>query len=231
MSKKPRLLVLVRHGESLSNKLKENRFVPEYVKDEFIHLASHDVPLTLLGEKQAFETGKRLEENYGLFDYVYSSPFKRTRQTTQGIFNGYGDEEKQRMHYRENLFIRERDAGYAFSMTKTEVEGYYPWLKQYWDNHGNFYATPPGGESIAKVVERVYQFIGMLLRRRSNQKLCIVTHGGTIRAFRMVLEHWTPEQAENYNDEGTPINCGVTTYSVNDANKFILESYNKQYWS
>jgi len=227
---KPALVVLVRHGESMSNKKKENGFIPSFVKDEFMDLSAQNVPLTPEGMKQAIATGKKIRKTYGIFDYVYSSPFTRTRETAKGLMSAYTEEERVKIAYRENLFIRERDAGYGFSMTKVENEYCFPWLSKYWKVHGNFYATPPGGESIAKVAERVYQFIGMLLQRRGAQKVLIVTHGGTIRCFRYILEHWSPEQAEICNNEGNPINCGVTTYAVNEKNSLILKQYNEQYW-
>lgn len=227
-TKKPSLIVIVRHGESLSNAKKQNGFVPSCIKDEFINLAAQNVPLTSKGKKQALMTGEKLKEMYGIFDYVYSSPFIRTRETAKGLMHAY--QKENNIQYRENLFIRERDAGYGFPMTQEESQKYFPWLSQYWKVHGNFYAVPPGGESMAKVAERVYQFMGMLLRTRPGKKILIVSHGGTIRCFRYILEHWTPEQAENYNGEGTPINCGVTTYKANDENKFVMEQYNKKYW-
>jgi len=226
---KPSRLVLIRHGESISNKKKENGFVPSFIKDEFMDMAAHNVKLTAEGMYQAVMTGRKIKEIYGSFDYIYTSPFARTRDTTTGILSAY-KEEKIQMQYRENLFIRERDAGYAFSMTENESNIAFPWLRQYWKVHGNFYSTPPGGESIAKVAERVYQFIDMLLQRRGGQNVLIVTHGGTIRCFRYIIEHWSPEQAEVCNDEGSPINCGVTTYTVDEQNKFVLQQYNQKYW-
>ena len=227
---KPSLLVIVRHGESMSNEKKENGFVPAFIKDEFINLSAQNVPITTKGKHQSMVTGDNIKNKYGLFDYIYSSPFVRTRETTKGLISPYNELEKAKMQYRENVFIRERDAGYGFAMTKEENERHFPWLRQYWDVHGNFYATPPGGESMANVVQRVHLFIGTLLRRRVGQKILIVTHGGTIRCFRYILEHWTPEQAEDYNGEGAPVNCGVTTYTVNEQNKFVLQQYNKKYW-
>jgi broad specificity phosphatase PhoE len=230
-SEKPKLIVIVRHAESLSNVKKENGFVPAYVKDEFINLSAQNVPVTEKGENQAVLTGKALKKLYGTFDYIYASPFTRTRQTRAGILQAYSNEEKAKMQLRESLFLRERDAGYCFAMTREERDINFPWLEQYWKTHGNFWATPPGGESLAKITERVHQFIGTpLLQHRKEQKVLIITHGGTLRAIRFLLEKWTPEQAEIFNGEGSPINCGVTTYRTDEENRILLESYNKKYW-
>jgi 2,3-bisphosphoglycerate-dependent phosphoglycerate mutase len=227
---KPALLVLVRHAESLSNVKKQDGFIPPYVKDEFINLSPQSVPITEIGEEQSIVTGKAIKEMYGIFDYVYTSPFTRTRDTTKGMLSAYTEKERAKMQYRENLFLRERDAGYGFAMTKEESELCFPWLKKHWEREGNFYASPPGGESIAKVVERVYQFREILLQRRGGQKVLIVTHGGTIKCFRSIIEHWTPEQAETSNNEGSPINCGVTTYIFKAPDKLVLDTYNQKYW-
>ena len=51
-------------------------------------------------------------------------------------------------------------------------------------------ARPPGGESLADVVARVHTFLGTLFRDRGGQKILVVTHGGTIRCFRFLLERW-----------------------------------------
>ena len=43
-------------------------------------------------------------------------------------------------------------------------------------------ARPPGGESIAQVVERVHSFIDILIRDRAGERVLVITHGGTLRA-------------------------------------------------
>jgi len=227
---KPNLLVLVRHAISLSNKKKENGFIPPFVKDEFIDLSAQSVPIIKEGEKQSIITGEGIKKEFGLFDYIYTSPFKRTRQTRNGILNAYTQDEIKMMNLRENIFLRERDAGYSFAMTKPEYELVFPYMQKYWETHGNFYGIPPGGESIAKVAERVFQFLNMIYQRRGGQKVMVITHGGTIRCFRYLIEHWSPEQAEVSNNEGSPINCGVTSYILKAPNKLVLDRYNVQYW-
>ena len=95
------------------------------------------------------------------------------------------------MRVRQHLFLRERDAGWTYDMTTAEAEAAFPWLQGYWDTFGRFFARPPGGESFADVAERVYLFLGMLFRDRARQRVLVVSHGGTLRVFRYLLERWT----------------------------------------
>jgi broad specificity phosphatase PhoE len=73
-------------------------------------------------------------------------------------------------------------------------------------------------------------FLQMLHRERSGQRVLIVTHGGTIRCLRFVLERWDYRQAARWNP-GPPSNCGVTTYRGSEGGTLELEDYNQVYWT
>jgi broad specificity phosphatase PhoE len=62
------------------------------------------------------------------------------------------------------------------------------------------------------VAQRAYLFLSMLFRERDGQRVLVVTHGGTLRMFRMLLERWTWEEAEERFKEPVP-QCSATTYS------------------
>ena len=119
------------------------------------------------------------------------------------------------MRMRHHLFVRERDAGWTYDMTTAEAAAAFPWLQGYWETFGRFFARPPGGESFADVADRVYLFLGMLFRERAGQRVLVVTHGGTLRVFRYLLERWTHDEfLERWDAELVP-NCAVTTYAFN----------------
>ena len=82
-------------------------------------------------------------------------------------------------------------------------------LQEHWDTFGRFFARPPGGESLADVAQQVYLFLGMLFRDRVGARVLVVSHGGTMRMFRYLLERWTYDDVvERWSSE--PIsNCGV----------------------
>ena len=105
------------------------------------------------------------------------------------------------MLVRHHLFLRERDAGWTYDMTTTEAEAAFPWLQGYWDTFGRFFARPPGGESLAEVAARVYLFLGMLFRDRPQQRILVVSHAGTLRVFRYLLERWSHDE---FIDDGNP---------------------------
>jgi broad specificity phosphatase PhoE len=178
------------------------------------------------------QTGKSLRKLFGVPDYLYHSGYLRTLQTTNGILTAYTAEEKEHIKVRMNPSIRERDAGYAYDMTEAEAEAAFPWLQEHWKTVGGFFARPPGGESLSDVADRLYKFINMLFRDRPGQKVFVVTHGGTLRAFRFILERWDYEQALRWPEGQSPENCGVTHYKYDAAaERLVLHSYNKVLWT
>jgi broad specificity phosphatase PhoE len=231
---RPALLVLVRHGQSQRNVArKANRF---YLNDEARKsvkgVPDHLIELTDEGRRQARVTGVAIREQYGLFDYIVHSGYRRTVQTTEEILAAYTPEERARMPVRHHLFVRERDGGHAYDMTDAEAQAAFPWLNDYWTTFGPFFARPPGGESLADVAQRVYDFLQKLARTMGGRRVMIVTHGGTIWCFRYVLERWTYEEAERrFNTESNP-NCSVTAYRYSEASgRLELTTTAQVHWS
>ena len=229
---RPALLVLVRHAESARNQAKKGSV---YFADDAARRVVHGqsdqhTELTPAGHAQAAQTGVALRERFGVFDYAYTSGYARTVQTADGLLSAYPDRSltKERM----NIFIRERDSGYSYDMTTAEAEAAFPWLNEYWRTYGGFMARPPGGESLADVVARVHTFLDTLFRDRAGQKVLVVTHGGTIRCFRFLLERWDYSRAAAWPDGQAPANCGVTTYRCAAGGDHLeLEEYNRVYWT
>jgi 2,3-bisphosphoglycerate-dependent phosphoglycerate mutase len=230
---RPRRLVLVRHAESMRNEAKKGSvyFADDEARRTVRGVPDHLNPLTQRGHKQALQTGQALRERFGCFDYVYHSGYARTIQTIDGILAAYTEAERRRMKVRSNIFIRERDPGYAFDMTVAEAEAAFPWLDEYWQTFGGFFARPPGGKSLADVVDQVYTFLNMLFRDRAGQNILVGTHGGTLRCFRYILERWDYERALKWPPGQSPANCGVTVYEYSEVlGRLELESYNEVCW-
>ena len=226
---RPALLLLVRHAESKTNEVKKGSiyFADEEARAVLKGVPEHKIPLTPMGIRQAERTGKYLKKRFGVFDYVYHSGYLRAVQTAEGILKAYNDAERRHLQVRQHLFIRERDPGYTFDMTQTEAERAFPWLKEYWQTVGGFFARPVGGESLAQVSERVYLFLNMLFRDRAGKKILVVTHGGTLRCFRFLLERWSYDQALAWPPDQKPANCGVTVYQYDLSKKRLaLRDYN-----
>jgi len=230
---RPRLLVFVRHAESERNKAKKGNifFADEEARSIVKGIPDDKINLTTNGFMQAEKTGPAIRNQFGVFDYIYHSGFSRTIQTMEGILKAYLEEEKNKMNIRVNPFIYERHTGYAYDMTEEEVRKNFPWLQEYWNTFGGFFAQPPGGESLAQVVQRVYIFINMLFRDRKGQKVLVFTHGGTLRCIRFILERWTFDQAKSWPKGHSPANCGLTVYSFHkNTKKLELDEYNKVFW-
>lgn len=230
---RPLELVLVRHAESLRNEIKKDAsfFADEYARNKVRGMADEEVPLTEAGKSQARVTGHVLKQSFGLFDYVYHSGYLRTQQTVDEILKNYSETEKDRMKVRMSSFVRERDPGYAYDMTESEAKRNFPWMHEYWKTFGGFFAVPPGGESLAQVVERIYLFMDTIFRDRAGQKILVVTHAGAIRSFRFLLEHWDFNQAMKFSTEQKPLNCGVTVYEYDKHEQHLkLKTYNTTYY-
>ena len=86
------------------------------------------------------------------------------------------------------------------------------------------FARPPGGESLADVAQRVYLFLGMLFRDRAGARVMVVSHSGTMRMFRYLLERWTYDDVvERWSAE--PIsNCGVVAYRFNQSEARLVRA-------
>jgi 2,3-bisphosphoglycerate-dependent phosphoglycerate mutase len=230
---RPERLVFVRHGESLINVVKKNsRFLPEDESAAIVRgVPDHRIPLSDRGRRQAELTSPHLRKIFGAFDVVYDSGYLRTIETRQGLLSSYSLEEQAKMKIRTSHFIHERNSGYAYDMTEAEVARHFPYLAAYWDMVGPFYAVPPGGESQEQVCERVYHFIGTLFEQRRGKNVLIVTHGGTLRAFRFNLERWTAEEYMRRYMDDPPHNCGITTYAFKpESGRLELVSYNQTFW-
>jgi 2,3-bisphosphoglycerate-dependent phosphoglycerate mutase len=226
---RPRLLVLVRHAESVRNQAKKGStyFADDEARRTVKGIPDYKGELTSVGVAQAEATGHHLRERFGLFDYVYHSGYLRALQTAEHILDAYLPEERNRMPVRHNAFIRERDPGYAYDMTEAEAEAAFPWLADHWQTFGGFFAHPPGGESLAMVAQRVYLFLNMLFRDRAGQSILVVTHGGTLRCFRFLLERWDYDQAQRWAPGQAPRNCGITVYEYSTKERrLLLREYN-----
>jgi 2,3-bisphosphoglycerate-dependent phosphoglycerate mutase len=229
----PSQLVLIRHAESERNRVKKNnRFLPNDESANIVRgVPDYLIPLTARGHAQAAAIGPSVRERFGIFDTVYDSTYIRTRQTRDGVLNAYKTDEVAQMKIRSNHWLRERFPGYAYDMTDVEVDSHFPWLQKHFDDFGMFYATPVGGESLETLCRTIHNFIGILRRVRAGKRVCIFSHGGTIRAFRYNLEKWEPQDFMDRYGTEQPENCGVTVYDYSKATgRLVLTEFNRVYW-
>jgi alpha-ribazole phosphatase len=116
------------------------------------------------------------------FSHCFSSPLARCRLLAEAIVPGsisvqYDDRLKE-LHFGE----WEGKLWCHFDQTVDAKK----WFGNYWE-------TPsPGGESYLRLVERVRIFIEGLKKLPDDATVMIVSHGGPIRAFLILLENIDP---------------------------------------
>jgi len=208
------LLVLARHAESARNAAKHGStfFPDEAARTAFKDQSDPATPLTENGIAQARELGVCLRECYGTFDVAFDSGYRRTKDTLTGAMEAWPDAERLRIERRSHFLLRERDTGHAFNMTAAEAAAAFPWLQEYWRAEGPFFARPPGGESLADVAARVQQFLELHREELARRRVLIVTHTGTMRMFRYLLEGWDYQEVERRLRDEPVRNCGVVEY-------------------
>lgn len=225
--------MIIRHGESVRNKVKGHNiyFPDDESRAEVKGTPDNKVLLTQEGIRQAYATGRHMKDNYGVPDCIYHSGYSRTVQTAMGICYGYPEHLRRHIKVQVDPFIRERHPGYCYDMTTTEAETHFPWLSEYWKTFGGFLAQPPGGESLAEVANRVQIFLNKIDQDHAGQNVFVVTHGGTLRAFRFLLEQWSYERARSWGAGQAPKNCGVTDYTYSqEEGRLMLGTYNRVFY-
>jgi broad specificity phosphatase PhoE len=185
-------------------------------------MANHQITLTPRGHEQATTAGHRLVEMLKADDNIlfYTSPYKRTRQTTEDILNVLDD---NRVPYKvhEEPRIREQDFG-NFQGESQEME-------RIWEDrahYGHFFYRIPHGESAADVYDRCATFNETLFRQFSSDKfpsiLVLVTHGIWARVFLMKWYRWTYEEFESL--QNIPHCQFIIMERGPDTHKFTLKT-------
>ena len=181
---------LIRHGQSFANVGDVNSW----------EVGDHAIELTPSGHLQAETAGSAVGESYLRGALIYSSPFRRARQTLDGVLRGAGIDRAE-LRIFEDPRLREVEHGYSDVPQQRTLQ----------ETHGRFYYRFHGGESPADCYDRTSGFLEGLMRqvqRKGAGRVLIVTHGLTIRCFVMRFLHLTVEQ---FDAMLNPANCDVIT--------------------
>ena len=160
------LIYLVRHGESIGNRLRKC-------------LGHTDLGLTDLGLLQAEKTADALS-SIG-FDAIYSSDLSRAMQTAEPHARMRGlsvipDDGLREIYLGdwEDMFLSDIIERYGELYTVT------------WREHfGEF--VSPAGESVMELADRLYKSILSIARLNEGKTVLIATHAAAIRAFWSVI--------------------------------------------
>jgi broad specificity phosphatase PhoE len=142
-----------------------------------------DVELSELGRRQARAIALRLRPES--FDRIYTSDLSRARTTAETIAASRGISVIPDRRLREFAF------GDWEGLTWLEIADRNPELNDATDIIGAY--APPGGETIADVIERWRSFHADLARA-GNDSVLVVTHAGMLHAAMRALQ---PKGAED----------------------------------
>jgi len=145
-------LFLVRHGESMTN--------------TYANLVAYDPNLTALGWAQALRAGDWMAKHTPV-DVVVTSPMRRAHSTALAIAQAQGLELVQLPGLEE----------FSHSFWE-EVPEHHP--TRPWWGRTDWIPTLEQAPIFAAFRERVLQALVEILERYSGQRICVVSHGGTM---------------------------------------------------
>lgn len=234
---KPRLIILIRHAQSEGNSKLINSaqtlifIIMTGLENRDIHqsVPDHRVKLTSDGWAQACDAGRRLRTLLRPDDKIhfFTSPYRRTRDTTEGILttltsdtDGPSPFRRANIKVYEEPRLREQDFG-NFQPCSAEMERM--WQER--ADYGHFFYRIPNGESAADAYDRVSGFNESLWRQFGEDdfaSVCVlVTHGLMSRVFLMKWYHFTVEYFEDLRNID---HCEFLLMRRQDNGKYNLET-------
>lgn len=214
------MIILIRHAQSEGNK---NRDIHQTVPD-------HRVELTQDGWKQATEAGVKLRSLLHPTDtlHFFTSPYRRTRETTEGILNALTSNDptpspfpRSAIKVYEEPRLREQDFG---NYQPSSAEMLAMWQER--ARYGHFFYRIPNGESAADAYDRISGFNESLWRSFGEENfasVCVlVTHGLMTRVFLMKWYHFSVEYFEDLRNVN---HCEFVVMKLNqETGKFALQN-------
>jgi alpha-ribazole phosphatase len=173
-------LILVRHGETEWN---SGHRVQGHT----------DVPLSERGRAQAARLAPRLaREPIGAF---YASDLSRAIDTAEPAATLMG------LSTVCSAAFREAHYGAWEGLTVAEIAARYPDEYERWRRDSARH-RPPEGESLEELQTRVMAELAGLLERHGGQTLCLVAHGGSVRAavcglLQLPIDVWRSLRSDN----------------------------------
>jgi 2,3-bisphosphoglycerate-dependent phosphoglycerate mutase len=207
MPSKTLRIFLLRHGESEAN------------LDNTVNarLPDHKIALSEQGRAQAAAVGEFLAKTLAgsVRTRILCSPYLRARETSAEIEQALAAASVN-FDKREAIELRELQFGLFDGIADEDLPKLFPREYEHYEKHkrfeGEFFAPMPQGESRCNVADRVKGVFGTILRDASADRanpitdFIIVSHGVTIRCFRMQWMHYSWEW---YEREKNPRNCSA----------------------
>lgn len=214
----PKLLVLVRHAESIANILSREALAKS-------DIAPHALPLTERGKRQAKITGEYLNKEFGKFDVYYVSYYKRAQETMRITC--------PEAKVYEDPRLAEAQRGIWHGMSSEEIKEKFPEEVKRKEREGLYHYRPPGGENWPDIELRIHSFLGTLNRDCEDQRVLIVVHGHWLTLFERLIHRFSIEEAVYRYQNATKENASVTVYDgiiVDGKSRLVLTAENIVPW-
>jgi broad specificity phosphatase PhoE len=214
----PSSLLIVRHGESAGNVARDKA---EAEGLPMIDIADRDmdVPLSMLGERQAMALGRWIGELPAGEQptVVYTSPYVRARETASRALESAGLRVDHDVTLVVDERLREREFGVLDRLTRKGITERYPDQAEFRAHLGKFYHRPPGGESWADVILRLRSFVDTISRECRGERILVVSHQVVVLMFRYILEHLSEQEVLAIDRDHQLANCSVTSYALEEG--------------
>ncbi|RYZ73926.1 MAG: histidine phosphatase family protein [Proteobacteria bacterium] len=229
LSKWPRLLYVVRHGQSAGNVARDYAELNR-LETVDINVRDMDVPLSELGHSQAQSLGEWMS---GLSETdrptrILSSSYLRARQTAEGARSFEPAYELPPIIIDERL--REREFGLIDHLTKFGITAKFPLEAASYAKLGKFYYRPPGGESWCDVILRLRSVLDSLSRDHAGEVVLIVCHTVVVHCLRYLFEELTEAEILAIDRSNEIANCSISSFrGTSDeirGERLVLESFN-----
>ncbi len=195
-------IYLIRHGETDANKKKSLQ-------------GRMDISLNEYGRELAKITAEGLKDIN--FDYIFTSPLKRARETAEII---RGNRKTAIIERDEILEISFGEyEGLCFSKDNFTIPD--PEFMNFFTKP-ECYKTAPGGESFEEVLERTGAFLQELLMSEAyrDKTILLSTHGCALKAC---LANVRKLPLEEFWGAGVHKNCAVSLVEVQDGQMVVTE--------
>ncbi len=195
-------IYLIRHGETDANKRKSLQ-------------GRTDISLNEYGRELARITAEGLKNIN--FDYIFTSPLKRARETAEII---RGNRETSIIEREEILEISFGEyEGLCFGKENFTIPD--PEFMNFFSKP-ECYKTAPGGESLEEVITRTGAFLQELMQDEKYQDKTILlsTHGCALKAC---LANVQKQPLAEFWGTGVHKNCAVSLVEVQDGRLVVTE--------
>ncbi len=141
---------------------------------------STDIALNETGLEQAANVASSLVSNNAEFKKIFSSPLSRASKTAE-IIGQKLDLGVEHLEELKEFYFGEWEGAYSQDLKDNDLSGFNNWLEN------AFLITPPGGESLKDVQDRLKVFLGKSGLLEFKTDIAVVAHQGTLVALKALI--------------------------------------------